>query len=180
MGGWRRASVLAIALGAVAVSGSRNAPIVVEQRPSQGVYSRNSKEAFLTTEQLDYIRPGYHITVNSVTIPADLRPLVDVSFFDDLNQPLDRNGQVTPGTLSASMVLALYDPATRNYVAYTTRTQTAAPPSTMVGATATQAAAADEVDPFHPCGKRMLVCAGGFLFPHLPQGESDAAGRLLD
>ena len=73
MGGWRRASVLAIALGAVALSGSRNAPIVVEQRPSQGVYSRNSKEAFLTTDQLDYIRPGYHITVNSITIPADLQ-----------------------------------------------------------------------------------------------------------
>jgi hypothetical protein len=24
--------------------------------------------------------------------------------------------------------------------------------------------AADEVDPLHPCSKRMLVCAGGFLF----------------
>jgi len=40
--------------------------------------------------------------------------------------------------------------------------------------------AADEVDPLHPCGKRMLVCAGGFLFPHLLQGGSRAGGRLLD
>jgi hypothetical protein len=39
---------------------------------------------------------------------------------------------------------------------------------------------ADEVDPLHPCRKRMLLCAGGFLFPHLPRGESDAGGRLLD
>ena len=141
MGGWRRASVLGIAFGAVALSGSRNAPIVVEQRPSQGVYSKSSKEAFMTTELLDYIRPGYHITVNSITIPADLRPLVDVSFTDDLNQPLDRNGQVTPGTLSASMVLAWYDPASRNYTSYTTRKQTSAPPSTTPGVTVTQAAA---------------------------------------
>jgi OmcA/MtrC family decaheme c-type cytochrome len=141
MGGWRRVSVLGIALGAVALSGSRNAPIVVEQRPSQGVYSRNSIEAFMTTEQLDYVRPGFHITVNSVTIPADLRPLTDLSFTDDLGQPLDRLGKVTPGALSISQVLAWYDPATRNYTAYTTRVATAAPPSTMVGNKATQAAA---------------------------------------
>src|SRR5262249_16806678 len=104
-------------------------------------YSVHSKEAYFTTEQLDYVRPGFHITVNSVTIPADLRPLVDLSFTDDLNQPLDRLGQVTPGALSVSQVLAWYDPATRNYAAYTTRVQTAAPPSTMVGAKATQASA---------------------------------------
>src|SRR5215470_18379179 len=141
MGGWRRAFVLAIGVSALALSGGRNAPIVVADRPSESVYSVHSKEAYLTTEQLDYVRPGFHITVNSVTIPADLRPLVDLSFTDDLNQPLDRLGQVTPGALSVSQVLAWYDPATRNYTAYTTRVQTAAPPSTMVGAKATQASA---------------------------------------
>ncbi|HEY6929142.1 MAG TPA: hypothetical protein VJA66_05645, partial [Thermoanaerobaculia bacterium] len=137
----RKGFLLAMAAGAVAVSGSRNAPIVVEQRPSQGVYSAGQKEAYMTTEQLDYVRPGFHITVNSVTIPADLRPLVDLSFNDDLGQPLDRLGKVTPGALSVSQVLAWYDPATRNYTAYTTRVQTAAPPSTMVGNKATQSAA---------------------------------------
>jgi OmcA/MtrC family decaheme c-type cytochrome len=139
MGRRRRGFVLAMAIGAVALSGGRSAPIVVGPRPSQGAYSLTSKEAYLSTDQLDFIRPGYNITVNSITIPADLRPLVDVSFTDDLNQPLDRNGQVTPGALSASMVLAWYDPATRNYTAYTTRQQTSAPPSTMPGITVTQA-----------------------------------------
>jgi hypothetical protein len=47
-------------------------------------------------------------------------------------------------------------------------------------ADSTGSGAANEVDPFHPCGKRMLVCAVGFLFPHLLQDESDAGGRLLD
>jgi OmcA/MtrC family decaheme c-type cytochrome len=141
MGRWRRGFVLVMAVGAVALSGSRNAPIVVGMRPSEGAYPLSSKEAYFTTEQLDYVRPGFHITVNSVTIPADLRPLVDLSFTDDLNQPLDRLGQVTPGALSVSQVLAYYDPATRNYVAYTTRVQTSAPPSTTPGVKATQSSA---------------------------------------
>jgi len=29
-------------------------------------------------------------------------------------------------------------------------------------------------------GNECFLCAGDFLFPHLPQGESDAASRLLD
>jgi OmcA/MtrC family decaheme c-type cytochrome len=144
MGVMRKALILAIAAGALAVTGSRNGPITVGPRGElspQALYSPQSKEHYLSTQDFAYVRPGYHITVNSITIPADLRPLVDVSFADDLAQPLDRNGAVTPGTLSASMVLAWYDGATRNYTAYTTRVQTSAPPSTMPGVMATQASA---------------------------------------
>src|SRR5215831_7359395 len=144
MGVMRKALILAIAAGALAVSGSRNGPITVGPRGElspQALYSPQSKEHYLSTEDFAYVRPGYNITVNSITIPADLRPLVDVSFTDDLGQPLDRNGAVTPGTLSASMVLARYDGATRNYTSYTTRKQTSAPPSTTPGVEAIQAAA---------------------------------------
>src|SRR5262252_8772424 len=136
MGVMRKALILAIAAGALAVSGSRNGPITVGPRGElspQALYSKYSKEHYLSTEDFAYVRPGYHITVNSLTIPADLKPLADVSFTDDLGQPLDRNGLVTPGTLSASMVLAWYDGTTRNYTSYTTRIQTSAPPSTMPG-----------------------------------------------
>ena len=52
----------------------------------------------MTADELGYVRPGFHITVNSITIPEDRRPVVDYSFTDDLDQPLDRNGQVTPGS----------------------------------------------------------------------------------
>src|SRR5215471_2904406 len=144
MGVMRKALILAIAAGALAVSGSRNGPITVGPRGElspQALYSKYSKEHYLSTEDFAYIRPGYHIKVNSLTIPADLKPLADVSFTDDLGQPLDRNGLVTPGTLSASMVLAWYDGTTRNYTSYTTRIQTSAPPSTMPGVQAVQAAA---------------------------------------
>src|SRR5215470_4361974 len=62
--------------------------------PRAPIYTAAQKEFFLSQEELDYIRPGFHVVVNSVSIPADNLPLVDFSYFDDLNQPLDRAGQV--------------------------------------------------------------------------------------
>ena len=102
----------------------------------QSKYPSSSKEFWLTQDQFDFIRPGFHITVNKVTIPADGQPIADLSFTDDGNQPLDRLGEVTPGALSVNMVLAWWDPTLRQYTAYTTRVQTGSN-----GVMATQAAA---------------------------------------
>ena len=96
-------------------------------------YAPSQKEFYMTADEFGYIRPGFKITVNSITIPEDRRPLVDLSFTDDFNQPLDRLGQVTPGVLSISQVLAWWNPDTRYYTAYTTRVQTS--PITNVAAT---------------------------------------------
>jgi OmcA/MtrC family decaheme c-type cytochrome len=133
-----------MAAGALALPVGRPSTRTVDARGSgaaQAKYGPQSVEHYLSTDQFIYVRPGYNITVNSVTIPADNRPVVDVSFTDDAGQPLDRTGVMTPGALSASMILAWYDPATRNYTSYTTRVATAAPPSTTPGVTAIQAAA---------------------------------------
>jgi OmcA/MtrC family decaheme c-type cytochrome len=102
----------------------------------QSKYPSSSKEFWLTADQFDLIQPGFHITVNSITIPDDGRPVVDLSFTDDANQPLDRLGQATLGALSVSMVLAWWDANLRQYTAYTTRVQTGGN-----GVMATQAAA---------------------------------------
>jgi hypothetical protein len=111
-------------------------------QPSAAVsYSKSSKEFYMTSDEIGYIRPGFQITVNSITIPEDRRPVVDYSFTDDLNQPLDRKGEVTPGSLSINQVLAWWDAGTRHYTAYTTRQQTSAPTAPHPGVTATQAAA---------------------------------------
>lgn len=103
----------------------------------QALYEKSSKEFYMTADELGYIRPGFLITVNSITIPEDRRPLVDLSFTDDFDQPLDRLGQVTPGPLSISQVLAWWNAGTRYYTAYTTRIQT----SPITNVSATQAAA---------------------------------------
>lgn len=87
-------------------------------------YTTAQTEHYLTADQIAYIRPGLTITVGSVQIGADLKPVVDVTFTDDAGQPLDRAGVLTPGALSISFILAWYDPAGRYYTSYYTRVQT--------------------------------------------------------
>ena len=100
-------------------------------------YAAHQVEAYLTAAQIAYIRPGYNIELLSFEIPADRRPVARVKFTDDMGQPLDRDGRVTPGACSASFVLTWYDAASRDCVSYTTRTQT----SPITGRSAVQAAA---------------------------------------
>jgi len=100
-------------------------------------YTSQQKEFWLSEEEITYVRPGLNITVNSITIGADRKPVVDLSFTDDFGQPLDRNGAITPGVISVSQILAWYDAGVRYYTSYTTRTQT----SPITGNSAVQAAA---------------------------------------
>jgi hypothetical protein len=114
--------VLATAGAAIApmvtrTPGGRTAP-VAEPDPHQ-LYAKSQSEYYLTAEQLKYIRPGLNITVESIGIPADLKPVVELSFADDLGQPLDRAGILTPGPISTSFILGWYDAEHRDYVAYT-------------------------------------------------------------
>ncbi len=87
------------------------------------MYATSQAEHYLTADQLAYIRPGFHVTVKSVTIGTDRKPVVQVAFTDDLGQPLDRLGVQTPGTLSVSFILAWYDPVNIDYIDYSTRVQ---------------------------------------------------------
>ena len=107
----------------------RTRPVVaptVPHTPTTADFKTTQLEYYLGDDGIAYIRPGLQIKVNSITIGADRRPLVDVSFTDDFNQPLDRLGQVTPGAISASMILDWYDPTTGDFTAYTTRNGQAA------------------------------------------------------
>ncbi len=136
--GLRRALVLGIASGALALTGSRSGPIEVAPRNGpidpKAIYSPQSVEHYLTAAQADFTRPGYHIKINSVTIGADRKPVIDVNLTDDLGAPVDRNGVQTPGVCTVSFVLSWYEPTTRNYTNYATRKQT----STITGASANQ------------------------------------------
>jgi OmcA/MtrC family decaheme c-type cytochrome len=88
--------------------------------PGNG-YTPDRKEYYLTAEQMEWIRPGLKVEIRSVTIPDDRKPLVELVYKDDLNQPLDRLGVETPGAVSMSFVMAWWNPTTRYYTAYTTR-----------------------------------------------------------
>ena len=86
------------------------------------------KAFYLSADDTGYIRPGLNFTINSVTIPSDLKPLVTFTITDGSNQPLDRAGIQTPGTVSSSFILAYLPPSTNgsptDYVDYTSSTVT--------------------------------------------------------
>jgi OmcA/MtrC family decaheme c-type cytochrome len=88
------------------------------------MYAASQAEHYLTADQLAYIRPGFNVTIKGVTIGADRKPVVQLTFTDDAGQPLDRLGKQTPGTLSVSLILAWYDPVNIDYIDYSTRTAT--------------------------------------------------------
>jgi len=103
------------------------------------VYTSNQVEAYLTASDIAFIRPGLKVIVNSITIGSNRIPVVDISLTDSLDQPLDRLGKVTPGAIAVSFILSSYDPATRQYTAYTTRSVTTPANSPHPNVTAIQA-----------------------------------------
>ena len=129
-------SLLALPILATDAPRKRVAPTPA---PAQQRYPSSMLEAYLTASDVAFIRPGLKVKVNSITIGADRKPVIDVSFTDNLDQPLDRLGKTTPGPISLSFVLAVYDPATRQYTSYGTRTATSPADSPHPGVTATQA-----------------------------------------
>ncbi len=142
---FRNSLVMAMAAGALAIvpaSSTRTTQVVGRGTPDpKTLYTKDTREFYLTAEEYGYIRPGLKITVNSITINADRHPVVDVTYTDDLGQPLDRAGKVTAGPISMNMILAWYDAGNREYTSYTTRQRTSAPESQNPGVTVTQAAA---------------------------------------
>jgi OmcA/MtrC family decaheme c-type cytochrome len=133
------AGLVAVPMTPVTHTGPSSSPVAREAIPV--AYDSTQKEFYLAADQATFVRPGYVIKVNSVTIGADRKPVVDVNITDTAGQPIDRLGVQTPGPAGTSFIAAWWDPASRHYTAYTTRTQTAAPPAdpSRIGNTAIQA-----------------------------------------
>ncbi len=123
----------------------------VAQDPTK-TYTADELAYYLSADDLVYIRPGLNIAIQSVTIPADRRPVVTFQMTDDKGQPLDRAGVLTPGAVSTSFILAYLPPTTKgevtDYVAYTTRTVT----SPITNVKAIQAGADSPAGTYTPSG----------------------------
>ncbi|MGA7614715.1 MAG: OmcA/MtrC family decaheme c-type cytochrome [Thermoanaerobaculia bacterium] len=107
--------------------------------PSLVNFTSAQLEYYLGDDGIAYVRPGLKIKVNSVTVGSDRKPVVDLNITDNFDQPLDRQGKVTPGPVSISFIGATWDPAARHYTAYTTRKATSDPSSPNPGVTVDQA-----------------------------------------
>jgi len=122
--------------GRAVTAPSTPAPVTT---PTAKFFAPTEKEAYLSDDVLAYIRPGLQIKVNSVTIASDGKVTADLFLTDAFDQPIDRLGKTTPGAVSLSYILAWYSPTTRQYTAFTTRSQTSAATSPHPGVTAIQA-----------------------------------------
>lgn len=81
------------------------------------------KAAFLSPAEVDFIRPGLVLDVLSVAIDTDNTVRYRFRITDPRGVPLEREGNVTPGPVSISQVLAYIPKGTGIYTSYTTRTQ---------------------------------------------------------
>jgi len=88
------------------------------------MYTSHQMEAYLSAEDIAYIRPGFKLKSYTLSnVGPGKKPLVDIVYNDDMDQPLDYLGKATPGPLSISFILAWYDAGQRQYTTYTMRTR---------------------------------------------------------
>ncbi|HEX9162462.1 MAG TPA: OmcA/MtrC family decaheme c-type cytochrome [Thermoanaerobaculia bacterium] len=107
--------------------------------PAKPVFTADQIEFYVNDDGIAYIRPGLNVKVNSIVIGSDRKVTADVTLTDDMGQPIDRNGKLTPGAVSISLGLGWYNPDTRQYTSYMTRVQTSPANSPHPNVSATQA-----------------------------------------
>jgi OmcA/MtrC family decaheme c-type cytochrome len=144
----RRLVLLAVIISLVAVPVFARGRAVAKpsdptQPARQWVYESNQLEFYLDDAGIAYIRPGVKVKVASITnVEGGKKPVVEVYITDDFDQPLDRAGKITPGAVGLSFIFAWYNPETRQYVSYYTRTAKTPQNSPRPGATGIQAGTA--------------------------------------
>ncbi|MBM3792222.1 MAG: OmcA/MtrC family decaheme c-type cytochrome, partial [Acidobacteria bacterium] len=100
------------------------------------IYSALQRAFYLSAEDAVWVRPGLHVEIMDVQIPAsDRKPVVTVKLTDDKGQALDREGNLTPATVSLNFIMAYIPQNASQHVSYTTRVQT----SPITGVSARQA-----------------------------------------
>ncbi len=83
-------------------------------------WTKRDKAFFADADTLAFVRPGLKITIQSVDAAADGVVRARVSFTDEQDVPLDRNGVFTPGAIVARWTLAYIPAGEGQYTAYTT------------------------------------------------------------
>lgn len=119
-----------VALALMLVAGSM---LLVSQTKSP--YTENDKAYYADEAMVNFVRPGLVFKIEGHEIAADGTVKARFRITDPRGLPLDRVGIQTPGTVSASFILARIPAGERQYLSYTVRTQT----SPITGRSAIQA-----------------------------------------
>jgi OmcA/MtrC family decaheme c-type cytochrome len=103
--------------------------------PSKTKLTPHDQAYYADPALVEYVQPGFTITVVSAKIATDGTVTVDYKLADPTGAPLDLLGVSTPGPISLSFLVAYIPSGQTQFASYITRTATA----TSGSATATQA-----------------------------------------
>jgi OmcA/MtrC family decaheme c-type cytochrome len=113
-----------LSLPVLAASPPTRSRAVAPGPPKASPFSPGQLEAYLSDDGIAYIRPGVKVSLISITnVAPGQKPVVEIMLTDQLDQPLDRLGKVTPGPIAPAFVLGQWNPDTRYYHSFTTRTR---------------------------------------------------------
>src|SRR5689334_14458451 len=87
-------------------------------------FSKYEKAAYADATVINFVRPGLVFKVTSAQVAQDGTISARVLVTDPKGVPLDRDGVVTPGPVSISLIAATIPKGQRQYTAYTTRLET--------------------------------------------------------
>jgi len=104
--------------------------------PTKTKLTPHDKAFYADPALVEYVQPGFTISVVSAKIATDGTVTVDYKLADPNGQPLDKLGVATPGPISVSFLIAYIPKGQTQFSSYITRTVTAVNGS----ATGTQAA----------------------------------------
>src|SRR5262249_44042454 len=100
-------------------------------------FTKYQKAYYASDAVINFVRPGLVFKISDAQIAQDGTITAHVLVTDPQGLPLDKDGVNTPGTVSLSFIAARIPSSDKQYLAYTTRTQT----SPITNETAIQAAA---------------------------------------
>ena len=111
------AGLVAVPMTPVMQTRHSSAPVAREAAPV--AYNATQKEFFLAPDQFTFLRPGLNLKIASVTnFGPGQKPVVEFFITDDLKQPLDRTGGLTPGVVSLRFIPAVWDATNKYYTNY--------------------------------------------------------------
>lgn len=100
-------------------------------------WSASDRAFYLSDREANFIRPGLVLKILDAQIETNGVIRTRFRITDPQNQPLDREGIVTPGPVAVSFVVGVIPTGQTQYTSYITRVQT----SPINGKSATQATA---------------------------------------
>ncbi len=94
--------------------------LCVTGQTKKHAFTPHDKAFYASKALLDFVNPGFTITINSAAIASDGTITVTYTLTDPNGLPLDATGATTPGVISLAYVAAYIPKGQEQYVAYTT------------------------------------------------------------